>query len=657
MSITRDVQREPTGAQTAQAERTFLGMPLVSAATDGYRRDIDGLRAIAVAVVVIFHTGVSPLRGGFVGVDIFFVISGFLITGLLVRDVQHKRFSLAQFYERRIRRILPAMLFMVFAVLVAFPFILFHPEMRLTASTAIASLFSAANIYLLTTAGYFEADAATQPFLHMWSLGVEEQFYLVFPLAILALQGARWKWVPAAILGLLVTSLGLSVVVTAVDRDFAYFFPLTRAWELLIGAALVVQPIPRLPRILREIIALGCMVLILASAWRFHSGLAFPGWVAIIPCAAAAGLIALGSQGGSLINRFLALAPVVFLGQISYSLYLWHWPVFVGYRLLNGGAMSALEAVLLVGLSIGLATISWRFIEGPFRTKQIMPDRRRLFASAAAGSLTLVAAAGVLLFAVRPSLAPNNEADRLAAYIAYDDTPVYRRGTCFLLGHVNRLSDYRADLCRTPVADRQNILVIGDSHAAHLWSGLQAALPDAHVMQATSTGCKPVIGTRGEKTCIALIDETFAQIGNGLKPDVVVLSARWIDSDLEALRATIAMLAGQGTRVVVSGPIVEYGVALPRLLAQVAGGRNPDLLIRGRVEGTRDIDAHVRAAVEDSQATYFSPYRLLCARSEDACSTTNSAGVPLQWDYGHLTKEGSALVGSELVSQTAIKKP
>lgn len=258
---------------------------------EGYRADIDGLRALAVATVVIFHAGVSPLRGGFIGVDIFFVISGYLITRQIRAEMEAGAFSILGFYERRVRRIAPALLFVIAATLAVAPFVLFPVELVTAGMTAIASLLSVANLYLLNSAGYFAADAGTQPLIHMWSLGVEEQFYLFFPLLLVAFghrsrSAARWTTFALALV-----SLALCIVVTRYDRDFAYYFPLTRAWELLAGAALVFVAIPPMPAWLRNLAAIGALLLIAASAYKFYPQMAFPGFYALAPVLATVVLI------------------------------------------------------------------------------------------------------------------------------------------------------------------------------------------------------------------------------------------------------------------------------------------------------------------------------------------------------------------------------
>ena len=629
--------------------------PAQSVAGEGYRADIDGLRAIAVAIVVIFHTGISPLRGGFVGVDIFFVISGYLITRQINTELEAGRFSIVSFYERRVRRIVPALLFVVALTMAVGPFVLFPSELTTTGLTGIASIASVANLFLLSTSGYFEADAASQPLVHMWSLGVEEQFYLFFPLLLAAFAGRRWLSTRAITLLVAALSLTFCIVATRYDRDFAYYFPLTRAWELLIGAALVFLPAPAMPRLVRDAAAACAALLILACAVKFYPNMAFPGFYALAPCLAAAALIHVGGSGGSFVSRVLAMPPMVAVGQWSYSLYLVHWPILVFYGLVRGAPATLSESVGLVAASLVAAYLSWRFVERPFRQRQLLGTRRALFAGAGLAAALLVAVIAAIIV-IAPSATAPSQADRLAGYLTYDDTAAYRRGSCFLFGHKDRLSDFDQAQCLTPARGKPNVLLLGDSHAAHLWSGLQGAFPDANVMQSTSTGCKPVLGAKGEKTCVALMDRALGTFLASSRPDVIILSARWIESDITDVERTLRALAGSAGQVVVLGPIVEYAMPLPRLLAQVAGGRDPSLLIDARVGSQRRIDQELSAAVTRAGGSYVSVYQMFCASDAAPCQTM-SKDVPVQWDYGHLTAEGSLALAEKLKASGALALP
>lgn len=622
-------------------------------APEGYRADIDGLRAIAVAMVLIYHTGISPLRGGFIGVDVFFVISGFLITRLLRSDLERGSFTVSRFYERRVRRILPALTVVLAVTLAIAPFMLFPLELKRTAMTAIATLASASNLYLLQSAGYFSADVASQPLIHTWSLGVEEQFYLGFPLFMQALSRLPATKTRLAIAVVMIVSLGGGVVLTQMNRDFAFYFPLTRAWELLLGALLAYVSVPRLKPILAETVAGLALALLLTCGYKLHSGLAFPGIYALVPCAATAIVIAIGAHNTSLVKRLLSSSPFVWFGKISYSVYLWHWPILIYYQLGAGRTLDLLEAFGLCVASTLAAYLSWRYVEQPFRDRRILSSRRSIWQWASISCVALgVFSCGLWIYS---GLNAQAESNRLAAYLEYDDAPVYRRGTCFLFGHLDRLSDFDRGSCMTPSSKNSNLLLVGDSHAAHLWSGLHKVLTDTNVMQATSTGCKPVIPSKGERTCTDLIGMALGPFIQRNRIDVLVLSARWIGSDVPDVERTIRTLRSKVGKIVVFGPIVEYDLALPRLLGQTAWRGNGDLLLTGRNPEQLLTDRLLSDAVRSGGADYVSTYSFLCPDPALACVTEDN-GVPVQWDYGHLTAKGSELIAERAYATGALSK-
>ncbi|CZT34677.1 acyltransferase family protein [Rhizobium sp. 9140] len=620
-----------------------------------YRADIDGLRAIAVLIVLLFHTGISPLRGGFIGVDVFFVISGYLITKAIWHELQQGTFSLLTFYERRTRRILPALVFAVAVTLVCAPLVLFASERATTVWTGLAALTSVSNLYLavetLGKSGYFAADVYSQPLVHTWSLGVEEQFYLVFPFILLAVSGwGRWC-AGAAVAATAFASFLFGLWLTGANRDLAYYVPVSRAWELIAGGLLVFLPLPRLPARIRDGLALLALALILGSAYRFHGGMFFPGVFAVAPVAGAVVLIAIGSTGGSHVTRFLALPPFVGIGKISYSLYLWHWPIFVGVALTTARAPTIPEAIGLLLASVAAAYLSWRFVEQPFRQRRIGRTAGSLWRLAgAAWCLCCLLGLGIWHFA---AALPQTESDRLATYLTYDDRDVYRRGTCFLIGYQQTVADFAAADCLSPSRVKPNVLIMGDSHAAHLRSGFETALPQAHVMLSASSGCKPLIGVGGDPECVGLMRMMFQRFLPENRPDVLILSARWADEDLPLVAETLRQLKDKAGTVVVSGPIVEYQRPLARLLAQLAGGRSDALLVESRTTEQVQRDRDLQAVVETAGAIYVSPYRLLCPNPDTACRTT-VGDVPLQWDYGHLTAEGSKVLAEAIIGTGAI---
>ncbi len=335
----------------------------------GYRTPIDGLRAVAVGAVVLFHFGVAPFSGGFVGVDVFFVISGFLITRLLLADIADRKPLILPFYRRRILRLFPA-LFMMLAVTLAAALLLLYPSDLRHFGESLASVAGfGSNLYFRNSSGYFSAAADQKPLLHTWSLSVEEQFYLVYPplLAVLARRSVR---LAAAVLGLLaLASLLASAWATRAAPMTAFYLTPFRFWELMLGGLIPLFGLaaPR-SRAASETLAWGGLGLIAAAVFGYTLETPFPGLAALPPClGAAAVILSCERPGSNAAARLLSLPAATALGRISYSLYLWHWPVivFAGHWLFR--RPTGIETPALIALSLALAAASYRFVEQPFR--------------------------------------------------------------------------------------------------------------------------------------------------------------------------------------------------------------------------------------------------------------------------------------------------
>ena len=353
-----------------------------------YRPDIDGLCAVAVVAVVLFHARVPGFTGGYVGVDVFFVISGYLITALLAGEIGAGRFSLLRFYERRVRRLWPALLVVLDRCLVR---LVARRTEGLWSEPRRRVLF-VANILFFVEADYFAGPAETKPLLHTWSLAVEEQFYIVFPpLLWLLMRRARTWTVPVLAVAWLV-SLVACLLATSREPEAAFYLAPFRAWKLLSGALLALGAVPPPPARLRPLMAPLGLGLILLAVFAFTAATPFPGAAALLPCLGAALVVHAGGDGRDLATRLLLSRPIVFVGLVSYSLYLWHWPVLVFGRLSTTGAFGV-GATLAA--SFALAVLSWRFVERPFRRKNAV-SRRSLFAAAAVGS-AVASAFGITL--------------------------------------------------------------------------------------------------------------------------------------------------------------------------------------------------------------------------------------------------------------------
>ena len=356
-----------------------------------FRPELEGLRGIAVALVVLFHAHLLGAVGGFIGVDAFYVLSGFLITGLLLRELAtNGRLDLVAFYGRRARRILPAATVAIVVILVAAAFIVAPLDLPAVAADATASGLFVGNVLFAFRATDYFASSTPSPFLHYWSLGVEEQFYLAWPLLVLlAFRARRLGLVVLAVCGL---SFALSIVLTSAQGPWAFYGLPTRAWQLALGALLALHG-PALARLPSAPIAIGGwlgIALMGVAAAVLDPTTGYPGFAALLPTTAVALVILAGSRRGGP-GRLLAVAPLRLLGRISFSLYLYHWPVLVLASMVLG-ELTPVQRWSLVGLSIAAAAVSWKLVEEPFRRARLLRPRRSFVLASSAICVVLVAA-------------------------------------------------------------------------------------------------------------------------------------------------------------------------------------------------------------------------------------------------------------------------
>jgi peptidoglycan/LPS O-acetylase OafA/YrhL len=353
------------------------------ARSDKYRPDIDGLRAIAVLPVIFYHAKIPGFPGGFVGVDVFYVISGYLITSLIEKEILLGRFSFSSFYERRIRRIFPALFAVLFFCTLAAGVLFVPKDFVAFGKSMIAVTFFGGNEFFKRTGGvggYFDRTAESQALLHTWSLSVEEQFYLFFPTTLLLL--ARWGKgrLTRYLFAFAVLSFLISIWAIRYRPLIAFYSLIPRAWELLLGALLAMKAAPPLKeRVSREIAGLMGLALIACAVVFFTQETAFPGWRALLPCVGAWLIIYAGENGPSSVGTFLSFRPLVFIGVISYSLYLWHWPIIVFSRYFCAGALNGVQTAGVIVLSLVMAFISFEFIERPFRGRGSPITRQQIF--------------------------------------------------------------------------------------------------------------------------------------------------------------------------------------------------------------------------------------------------------------------------------------
>ena len=605
--------------------------------------------------MVAFHFE-APVYGGFVGVDIFFVISGYLITGIIQAELKSDTFSFARFYERRARRLLPALYAMVaLTALPSFHYLLTSERAEFFRSIAAVVTFTS-NFFFWFQTGYFDHAAVEKPLLHTWSLAVEEQFYLALPLTLWALmlvaRGRRFA-LPVILVALSLISFAFSIWLMKSGRSAsAFFMSPPRAWEFLIGGLVSVEGFPALRHRLAQAIARGAALVVLAiPIFGLRQGPGFPGFNALTPCIGAA-LFIWSGIGVPTLSRsaFAPLEIVRFFGKTSYSLYLWHWPLFTFARFAtNGLVLGATDKVVLFAATVAISYASWRYVEQPFRDRTLAPTRRAALRMAFAASAALLAAGGLGLFVSRTSSEADRVAHRLEAYNSYDRGPVYRAGVCF-----DPPNGVFGESCLSLASGKANWLLWGDSFAAHYFSGLrQATDPDAvNLMQATQSACMPTLNApaQGNISCrdfAALMDAFFRDH----KPDLVVMSADWLeygrthrfDGMIDDIKRTIASLSERGLTVVLLGPSVQFRSRLPAMLLRAhlrqVEPRPEDFVL----PDIFSFDARMEAALSpQANFSFISIVHAVCPARQ--CPIALTGGVPLSFDHAHLTAEGSVYV-------------
>jgi hypothetical protein len=445
------------------------------------------------------------------------------------------------------------------------------------------------------------------------------------------------------------------------NTSAAFFLAPLRAWELLIGTIVAEHYVPTIKgRIGRNAAALVGLVLILAPALRYTAATHFPGFAALWPCLGAALIIAAGENGQSIVGRVLGWGPFVFVGLISYSLYLWHWPIVVfqktSFILVSAPSDSKTFKIACFIVSMVVATLSWALVETPFRKGRFRPQRRTLFAITGA-AVVVLAIAGVLGVEARgyPARYPA-EAIAIDKYNGFDPAAIYRENVCFITPR-SHFSDFNKKLCLTDDPARKNYLLMGDSHGAMLYPGLHEVFPEINILQATTSSCRPFAthppGTGPD--CVNMWQFIYGDYLLHHPPDAVIIAGNWDEDEFDELGRNIETIKGLGLRVIVVGPMIEYDQPLPRLLTVALRDRDLRFVDRHRIKGDAEADRKLAALARSVwKVRYISVFEDLCAaqlemvakaqpETSGGCPVYAAPGVPLLFDTDHLTEEGSVL--------------
>ncbi len=635
-----------------------------------YRKDIDGLRAFAVLAVIIFHYFPKILRGGFVGVDVFFVISGFLISGIIFKSLDKKEFSFADFYSHRIRRILPALILTLSACIILGWFILLPGEYEKLGKNIVSSVLFATNIELYLENGYFDIASHSKPLLNLWSLGVEEQYYLIWPIIILFIYRFRINLLFSTLF-LLLASLFFAL---KENDTFAFFMPHTRFWELAIGSLLAYIEIYKkqnfdnfLKRILfcnsdeklqniKSILGFVMIVLIMRHKSFSTIGVLF---------ATLGSFLIISSGKNAWINhKILSNKILVYIGLISYPLYLWHWPLIVFLHLYKTNS-TYLDNLAVLALSFGLAWLTYEFVE-----KKIRYKKEKLIPAALLVIFSFVGLIGYFIY-YKQGLQNRFSKEMAPIFRLKANKQEMRYEKCFLNDKNQNSSAFSKDCVEK--GDKKLIFLWGDSHAAHLYPGLvnlQKENPIFRIAQFNVGSCPPILGNNfqylGNKFCKENNDYIFREIIL-LKPNTVILSfslSALIYKDLAELGDTIKLLKKHNVKVILIGTMPLYEAYrgsgdFMKLIVKLY--KNDDKIPYRNKIGLSDLSKEeglLRKIAQQNDAIYISMIDLLC--NEEGCllKTANEDDADLiTYDGGHLSNAGSDFVikkiSGELISHVS----
>jgi len=630
-----------------------------------YRSDIDGLRALAVVSVILFHINSQWIPGGFLGVDIFFVISGYLITLILTKEVSAtNKINIVNFYKRRIKRIIPALLFVLIPVFIA-GFLIMAPDDLLSLSQSmIWAFFSAANIYFFSAidTGYFAADSRELPLLHLWSLGVEEQFYILWPFVVLLLlrifSSVKKRVLTVGILFL--ASFSLAQMIIGSNHSFAYYMLPTRAWELLAGAsvALLVHAGFKTKDTINQLMAFFGFITIILSLIFVSESDPVPGIAALPVIIGSALLILSGVSYKTYIGRFLSFKPFVAIGLISYSAYLWHWPIlaFIRYLLID---INMTIALLVLVLTFLLATISYFLVEKPLRKNNVSTKNVFIW-------YFIVPAFFIISIATFTEHAIKNKSNFIFPWnklrqLNFDTLAAYKYKYNCQYSNFD-ISDYKEKRCfYPPQTNKADAILIGDSNAAHYLGMLRVFANHYHfsLRNITQSACPLVfdnnfnwVGTKYQKGC-SLYTKTIFQ--EAKKYDTVIVGGSWDyyyskKGFKQAFEKTIDQLAKNVTHVILLAKVPLFPSYNKE--CKIRSIRFNSLDCQNRFNTNKkehNYNTFIRSLAEKyPNVDYFDIQNIIC--KNNICSPYID-GTPVYFNNSHLSMKGSELIGKKLIEQ------
>jgi len=641
-----------------------------------YRPDIDGLRAVAILSVVAYHAIPWRMPGGFIGVDIFFVISGFLISTIIFSSLERGRFSLVEFYVRRVRRIFPALILVLISCFAVGWFVLFDDEYQQLGKHTAASAAFIQNFILWRESGYFDNDAGTKPLLHLWSLAIEEQFYIFWPLLLAFVWKRKWSFLSITVV-IAVVSFAVNIYLIQRSQTSSFYLPVSRFWELMMGGMLAYTALHR-PHLIdkhkngQSIIGFS---LLLCGLIVLNNGRDFPGWWALLPTVGALFIISAGPNAW-LNQKLLANKVMVWIGLISYPLYLWHWPL-LSFLMIENGDLSRVESVGAVVVAVVLSWLTYRFVEGSFR----LGGHARIKAAGLLVAMLLLFIFGMLLLDSKKFSELKRSDEGRNVYLAYFENSMPEWRYFSRIDHVQKfrgdcdyydLDKYRVgqataiprsginESCYTRDLRFDHALFIwGDSHAQMLYYGIKNNLPaDWQILMGASSGCvaNPNIV---KPSSIQYCDQSnwFAlQTITKTKPDVVIV-AQGHGHSIGNMNKIMAKLQDIGVkRIIFTGPSPQWKPDLPKVVARKLWNNTPRRTYIGIDQGVINLNNRLKLEFRHQNGVDFvSLIDFFC--SAEGCLTYIGGDRQLgitTWDYGHLTPIASDLLAKNLLVKEII---
>jgi peptidoglycan/LPS O-acetylase OafA/YrhL len=614
-----------------------------------YRPDIDGLRAIAILAVVIFHAFPGKMPGGFIGVDIFFVISGFLISTNIFSSLERDRFSLVEFYVRRVRRIFPALILVLISCLAFGWFVLFADEFKQLGEHTAAGAGFIQNFILWRESGYFDNTAETKPLLHLWTLAIEEQFYIFWPLLLVFVWKRQWNFLRLTAFIAAVSFIANIFLILSGHSAAAFYLPFSRFWELMVGCALayIVLHRPQLIENHKGAQSFLGFALILAGFLLINKGRDYPGWWALLPTLGSFFIISAGPSSW-LNEKLLANKPIVLIGLISYPLYLWHWPLLSFSQIIEGEIPSKEFRLVVLSLAVGLAWLTYRFVEKPFR----FGIRTEVSWAILLILLSLVGTIGFILKQSQIRL-PNDENllsgdTGYKTFFSYQSDKFHR---CTPDSIASRAEIYDGYLrCLQSKNGNAGIALIGDSHAEHLFIGLSESMPDQNIVYylgnppfLSNPDFSKIVNSLADSKSVKKV--VYAMFFVGRVPDIPQGSSL----DAEILK-TAKMLIDSGKEVYLTTDIPNFRFNPNKCMRlKKITSTNANLQCDDIVDRSDKIVAMLRSVIKKEPRIHLiDTFKLFCASK--ICSMKNGNEL-LYRDNNHLNIKGSQFVGRAIVGE------